>query len=212
MRRFRPRLAAAALGLGCACAAGLALADPVQVPAGVRIPAVLTQMLDSGTAHVGDVFTFKTAKDEKAGDIDVPAGTPGTGRLAVVRPAAGKTPGSLALQADAIDLPDGRTISVNIDSSQPLKGHLSKTHVIPVIVPVPGGIFPGAIRSQSGDMILDSGAAFTVLTVAPREVPAPLLTAPPTVPPTTPPSAAPGASNAVPPPPVPGGSPQPAAS
>jgi hypothetical protein len=180
MRRFK--YAAACAAFACASVVSAALAENIQVPIGVKVQAALAQKIDSGTARVGDTFSFKTTKDAQLGDIDVPVGTLGSGRLAVVTAATGKAHGSLALQADSIELADGRSISVNIDSSQPLKGRLSKKRTIPFIVPLPGVIVPGAVRTTSGDLILDPGTAFQVVTVAPRRVPAPLLTAPPPTP------------------------------
>lgn len=196
MRRFRTLAAVAALAL-TAAAARVALADAIAVPVGVKIPCILTQQLESGMVHVGDPFTFKTTKDVKLGDVDVPADTPGTGRVAIAQPAQGKQPGSLALQADAIDLPDGRTISVNIDTTQTIHGHLAKNHTVPLILP---GLVIGGYRTQTGDMVLDNGTSFGVVTVLPRTLPAPLLTAPPTPEPTGPPE----------PPPAPAGSHSPA--
>ena len=192
----------AAAVFAVAAAAGVAVfADSPNVPLNVKIPVVLTKQVSSGTANVGDEFFFKTVKEEKLGDVDVPAGTPGSGRLADVQPAHGKQHGNLALQADSINLADGSVLWVNIDTSQPPMGHLSKHKNVPFILPVPGAIFPGVIQSSSGDMVLDVGTKFAVYTIAPRVAPAPLLTAPPTPPPTPAPEPSSEASS-VPPAPL----------
>jgi len=181
VRRFR------AAALGFALTAGLvgaALADapPPEIPVGIKVPVVLTGTYSSETAHVGDPFTFKTKMEQKLGDLDVPAGTPGHGRLAVVVKAQGKQHGNLSLQADSIDLP-AHTIWVNIDTDKPPTGRLSKRHTTPVLLPFVGAV----VQTTSGDLVLDSGIPFGVVTILPRRAPAPLLTAPPTPVPSPPP-------------------------
>jgi hypothetical protein len=175
------RSSTAALGL--VLSAGFAAAALAQAPApapaipvGIKVPVVLVGTYTSETAHVGDTFSFKTTKEEKLGDAVVPAGTPGHGRLAVVQKAEGKQHGNLSLQADSIDLPDGRTIWVNIDTDKPPTGRLSKRHTTPVVLPFVGAV----VQTTSGDLVLDSGIPFGVVTILPRRMPAPLLTAPPT--------------------------------
>ncbi len=153
MRRFS--LAAAAVVAAAACA-GVALGSDAPVPVGVNIPVVLTEQVSSETAHVGDAFTYKTSKEVKLGELTVASGTPGHGRLSIAQPAGNGHDGSLWLQADALDLPGGRTLWVNIDPAKRPVGHLSKHN-----------------------LVLDPGAEFTVVTIAPRRAPAPLLTASP---------------------------------
>jgi hypothetical protein len=150
-------------------------AASVTVPTNQFIRVALTQTLTSATAHVGDTFGFATTKDEMLGTLAVPKGTLGHGRLAIVRPAAGREPGVLALQADSIDLPDGDTVWVNIDPNGGPHGRLSDRHVRPGVSPI--GL--GYVTSTSGDMVLDAGATFDVMTIPPRTVPAPLWTATP---------------------------------
>jgi hypothetical protein len=159
------------------------------IPVGVKIPVVLTMQLSSGTAHVGDLFTFKTAKNETLGSVAVPRGTIGSGRVAVVTPAQGKQHGSLALQADSLTLASGETIWVNIDPSAPLTGKLSDKHIRYYVIPLPIGFVPGAFVTASGNIVIDSGSPFRVVTIAPRKGPAPLMTAQPTAAPVATPSA-----------------------
>jgi hypothetical protein len=153
-------------------------AASVTVPTNQFVRVALTQPLTSATAHVGDTFGFVTTKDETLGTLAVPKGTLGHGRLAIVRPAAGREPGVLALQADSIDLPNGDTVWVNIDPNGAPHGHLSDRHVRPGVSPI--GL--GYVTSTSGDMVLDAGATFDVITIPPRTVPAPLWTASPSPP------------------------------
>jgi hypothetical protein len=192
------KLAALAAFATAAAATGTAFGEEQSaIPVGIRIPVVLTQTVTSQTAHVGDTFTFKTSKDEKLGDVEVPAGTPGHGRLAAVTPAQGKKRGNLSLQTDSLDLPNGHIVWVNIDTKKAPVGRLSKRHLVPVLLPVPfvGGIY----QTTSGDLVLDSGIPFGVVTTLPRRAPAPLVTATPS--PT--PSLAPAPPAASPPTPAP---------
>lgn len=158
-----------------------ARAQSLTVPLNVRIPAELTAQITSLTAKVGDTFAFRTTKDEKLGDLDVPAGTLGHGRVAVVSPAHDRQNGTMALQADSIDLSDGRTIWVNVDNAKPMRGHLSNRHTHFAIVPLPIGVVPITRTSLDGNMVLEPGTSFTVVTIAPRPAAAPLMsaTAPP---------------------------------
>jgi hypothetical protein len=152
----------------------------VTVPVDVYVEVELTGRLDSATSHVGDTFGFATTRDVTLGTLAIPKGTPGHGRLAVVQPADAKHQGILALQADSIDLPDGDTVWVNSDPRNPARGHLSDRHRRPIVVPLPIAVLGGGIlTTYSGDMILEQGARFGVLTIPPRTVPAPLLTAQP---------------------------------
>lgn len=164
-----------------------------EYPPGVNIDVALTVPVSSETAHVGDTFSFNTTDEVKLGGIDVPAGTAGHGRLAVVVPAQGDGNGALSLQADSIDLPDGTTVWVNIDTSVAPRGHYSRQHTRTLIIPLPVGIVPVFTHHSQGDMVLDTGTRFRVVTISPRKVPAPLLTAPPTEAP-----AMPAASPAIP--------------
>jgi hypothetical protein len=154
--------------------------------AGTSIDVALTAAITSETAQVGDTFAFKTSQDVKLGDVDVPAGTPGHGRLAVVVAAQGSQNGQLSLQADSIDLPAGPTVWVNIDTSVSPRGHYSQKGTRVIIIPLPVGVVPVFTSKVSGNLILDAGTAFRVVTIPPRKAPAPLLTAPPSAAPAMP--------------------------
>jgi hypothetical protein len=173
-RLFSAVFSVVLVGAGVA-ATHSAYAASVTVPTNQFVRVALTQTLTSATAHVGDTFGFATTKDEMLGTLAVPKGTLGHGRLAVVRPAVGREPGLLALQADSIDLPDGDTVWVNIDPNGGPHGRLADQHVRPGLSPI--GL--GYVTSTSGNMVLDAGATFDVMTIPPRTVPAPLWTATP---------------------------------
>ena len=202
-RLFSAVFALVVAGAGLA-AVRSAYAASVTVPTNQFVRVALTQPLTSATAHVGDTFGFVTTKDEMLGTLAVPKGTPGHGRLAIVRPAAGREPGVLALQADSIDLPDGDTVWVNIDPKGGPHGRLADQHVRPGLSPI--GL--GYVTSSSGDMVLDAGATFDVMTIPPRTVPAPLWTATPP-PPMSMPVPMPIGTPTPPPPPPPTPTPTP---
>lgn len=169
----------AVVAFAVASNAGTASGATLTVPVDVAIPVVLTAAVTSSTAHVGDAFDFKTAKDEKLGAIVVPAGSPGHGRLAVATPAGEHRNGSLSLQADTIDLPDGNAVSVNMDVSKPPRGHLSERTTRWRWIPIVVGVVPVVKTRVRGDLILEAGTGFGVITTMPRSVPAPLVTATP---------------------------------
>lgn len=160
-------------------------AQSAPVPANVRIPVELTQQITSQAAHVGDTFAFKTRADVKFGAFVLPAGSLGHGRIAVLTPAHDHINGTIALQADTIDLPSGESVAVNVDSAAPLRGHYANRHTRVAVLPVLVGIVPSVKTRVDGDLILDPGTPFAVLTTLPRASPAPLLTAPPSVAPTS---------------------------
>jgi hypothetical protein len=159
VRLFSAAAIAAGIVLGSIGSAG---ADSTTYAVGVTFGVVLTQPVTTETAHVGDTFFFKTAEDVKLGDVDLPAGTPGTGRLATAVAATSTTTPQLALQADSLTN-GAETIWVNIDPSVKIKGHYS-TH---------------------RDLVIDPGATFSVLSILPRAKLAPLVTPPPENSPTT---------------------------
>ncbi len=149
-------------------------ADVPTVPIGVTIPTALSATVSSQTAHRGDPFTFVTTQDENLGGVSVPKGTPGVGRIAAVAKAYKGHNGSVSLQADMLQLSGGRTVWVNIGSGA-LRGHYANKHVFPYVVPIPPLIFPGAVFTRTGDLVLDAGTKFAVVTTAPRRALAPLV-------------------------------------
>jgi len=187
VRRSRAAAFAALLAIAAAAAASAqtplpAPAPAAGYPAGVTIDVALSVAVTSETAKVGDTFSFNTTQAVKLGDIDLPAGTPGHGRLAVVVPAQGDQNGSLSLQADSIDPPSGPTIWVNVDLAVTPRGHYSKQSRRVYVLPLPIGILPVVTNKSQGNLVLDTGTAFRVITTPPRREPAPLLTAQPPTP------------------------------
>ena len=177
-KRTVPALASATAGALALGSFSLALAAGLTVPDHVPIVVALTAQVTTLTGKVGDEFDFKTLKDQRLGALLVPAGTPGHGRLARVTAAHDRQNGTMALQADSLDLPSG-TIFVNIDPTEPVRGELAKngTHFEKLPPPSTGAVVEQPQRA--GNIILEPGTSFTVLTTLPRATPAPLLTAAP---------------------------------
>jgi hypothetical protein len=144
----------AALIAACAMfgSIGIAQAETTPYTFGEPVDVVLTAPVSSEIAHVGDQFFFKTISEVKLGDLDVPAGTPGWGRIALAKPSQRGSYGALAMQADVLDL-GAQKVYINVDPT----------------------IRPRAHFSNSGDMVLPSGAAFRVKTIYPRDEDAPLV-------------------------------------
>jgi len=149
-------------------------AAPLDVPQGVSIPVVLTTELTSSAAVPGERFEFRTTAPVTLGSIVVPSRTPGAGRVASVERARRGHNGSLTLQTDELDLADGRRISVDVDR-RGLSGHYATRHVFPFVVPVLPFVAPAALSTRIGDLILDPGADFRVVTVRPRFTEPPLV-------------------------------------
>jgi len=165
VRRFSAAAFAATMVL---VAIGGAAADTSAYQIGVGVDVVLTQPVTSETAQVGDAFYFKTAEEVKLGDVDLPAGTPGTGRLSTVVPATNSSSGQLALQADSLTS-GTQTIWVNIDTTVTPRGHYGNKR----------------------NLVLDPGMKFHVVSILPRSKNAALVTPPPANTPTST-NAAPG--------------------
>jgi hypothetical protein len=134
----------------------------------VKIPVELVTEINSATFDVGDRFEFKTTQDETLGDVVVPKGTLGHGRVSNLVRAENNHNGSVGLQTDSIDLADGTPIWVNIDPKVAVRGHYADKHTR----------FYGVAfgTDYSGNMILDPGSPFGVVTIARRAKPAPLVT------------------------------------
>ena len=138
---------------------------------GVDIPVELVTQINSATFQVGDSFEFKTTRDMNVGGVDIPEGTGGHGRVASVERATNKENGSVAIQADSLDLSDGTPVWVNIDPKAPVQGHLADRRTRFLVV---------AISTDfSGNMVLEPGTPFKVVTISRRAAPAPLITSSP---------------------------------
>jgi len=143
------------------------------VPAGVKLAASLDATLTSGTARVGERFTFSTVGAQRLGTLDVPAGSAGVGRIASVERGRKGHNGALGLQADYVRAPDGSIVWVDMDR-KPLRAHYANRHVIPYVLPILPVIVPGALVTHTGDIVMDAGTRITVVTVAPRRTLPPL--------------------------------------
>ena len=156
------------------------------VPVGVDVPVELITQINSATFNVGDSFAFKTTKQTKLGTLSVPAGTAGHGRISSVDRATNKHDGSISIQVDSIDLADGTPVWVDMNPKSRLEGHLADKHTRFLVVAIS--------TDYSGNMILEPGTPFDVVTIAKRAAPAVLVTESPSTGPS--PIASPAASAA----------------
>ena len=78
----------------------------------VEIPIRLTERLSSQDSRTGQQFGFETIRAVTVGDVLIPAGTKGHGVVRSAQSALGPHAGKLLIEAQSIDLPDGRTIPV----------------------------------------------------------------------------------------------------
>jgi hypothetical protein len=139
-------------------------------PAGLAVDVALVTPLSSGTCSVGDRFEFETTKDVVLGTLVVPKGTRGHGRVANVSRADATHDGTIGIQVDSIDLPDGTIVWVDMDPKAHVGGRLADKHTRIKVLAV--------ATSYSGEMILPQGTPFDVLTIAPRRHPAALADSP----------------------------------
>jgi hypothetical protein len=139
---------------------------PYAPPAGLAVDVALITELNSGTCTVGDRFEFETTKDVTLGTIVVPKGTHGHGRVASVSHADAQHDGTIAIQVDTIDMPDGTVVWVDMDPRAHLGGRLADKHTRIKVLAV--------ATTYSGEMVLPPGTSFDVLTIAPRKHPAAL--------------------------------------
>jgi hypothetical protein len=171
VRTLFPAVVAAALVLGTG--ANVALASHlIDVPPGVLIEAKLDERISSHDAKVGQTFVFETTSEAHVGDITVPVGTLGHGRVEVAEATVGSRPGKLTLALVSIDLPDGRDIPVGFAPGSAVGG-VGK-HVKGAIIPIPlpiGVVFVGG-GSKPSDVVFPQGTLFTAQT-GPASTPLP---------------------------------------
>jgi len=117
-------LAACSRGESMAIPAGSAAAVPASyaLAAGVRVDAVLTNVISSRAAHTGDAFTASVATDvtTTSGRVAIPAGSTIQGTITDVSPAANRrSTGTLTLAISSVTV-RGQTypLDASIDSLQ----------------------------------------------------------------------------------------------
>lgn len=123
-----------------------ASASPVSVPAGTKVGIHLLQTLSSDTATPGQAFTFVAAEPVIVNDrVVIRKGANGTGHVASVTKAHGKSAGKLALEVDSIHSVDGSRIELTGNPSSmhgsAQKGKASTATVVSTILLGPVGLF-----------------------------------------------------------------------
>jgi hypothetical protein len=133
----------------------------VAVAAGIRIPVTMVSSVNSGTAKVGESFTFRTTQTVRAGDVTIPVGTNGRGVVSAVSPAAGTHRGEVTLEPQELDLTTGERVNVQPAGST---NYVARRHVFPFPIPVPGVVVVGGAVNPGGNVTIGPGTNFEVIT------------------------------------------------
>lgn len=151
--------------IACLTALLLAASSPA-VPAGVRIPVALVGAISAASAKPGDTFRFRTTAAVQAGNMTIPAGTPGTGVVAAAHPGQhGLKPSTLHLEPRSLQLADGATIPV-VAAAEDARtlNQTQRTHGIPFPLFIGGGFGFGGVGLKARTVDLADGTRFTVVT------------------------------------------------
>jgi hypothetical protein len=142
MRLFRQSIAAASLTVCCTLTA---LAAAVNLPAGTKLQVHLTSPISSGTATVGQRFTFQASAPVVVNNrVVITKGALGTGHVVRVSKAQGKSAGEITLEFTSIHAADGKSVALTETSSKmgnPEKGKASTATIAATIALGPLGLF-----------------------------------------------------------------------
>jgi hypothetical protein len=83
-----------------------------------RIPVHLTERISSQDARAGDTFGFDTSSSAEVDGQFLPANTHGHGVVLKAQAAKGPKPGVLVLQAQTLDVPGEKQLTVGLDAGQ----------------------------------------------------------------------------------------------
>lgn len=169
--RARALVVAAAIA-GSFAAGDSALGQPSPAASSVTIPVRLTERVSSSDAKAGQRFTFATLHEATVGDVQVPAGTHGHGIVAEARAARWDQAGKITLEVQSLDLPDGRSLPVNVptDASTAPKRDAPKvpslsTGLVPLPLVLHGIVLLGsAVQLLHGrNATFESGTTFSIV-------------------------------------------------
>lgn len=141
----------------------LAIASPAP-PLGIPIHVMTTAEYDTQASSPGEAFTFVTTVPTALGEIDVPAGTPGTGVVVAVVAGQGFRGGSISFVPEYLHLANGRKIAIRALSKN---GHFDER--------VRAHFFPG-VMTTTQNLTVKRGVRFDVVTAdAPPPIPPDIL-------------------------------------
>lgn len=181
INRARALMVTAAIA-GSFAAGGSARGQPSPAPSSVTIPVRLTERVSSSDAKAGQRFTFATIHEATLGDVQVPAGTHGHGVVAEAKAARWDQAGTLTLEVQSLDLPDGRSLPVNVpaDSSPAPKRDAPKipslsTGLVPLPVVLHGIVLLGSAAQllHGRNVTFESGTTFSIVASATAATAAP---------------------------------------
>lgn len=143
MRLFCVSAAVACLALGSALPASAATA--VTVPAGTKVEVRVANPISSGSAKVGQRFTFQAASPVVVNNrVVIAKGAGGAGSVVKVTKAQGKSAGEITLQFSTIHAVDGSLVPLSETSSNKgnaEKGKASTATIAATVVLGPIGLF-----------------------------------------------------------------------
>lgn len=147
----------------------------VTIPGGTQISVHILDRLDSGTANVGDTFTFKTVDDVVVdGYVVVRSGAEGRGTVAKVdRAGRNGHAGSLGLRFDYVNGVDGKQIKLSSEKSDSTgsdaKGRISTATIASVLTLGYAGFFAhNFVRGHN--ITISSDQTFIAYVSAPQRV------------------------------------------
>jgi hypothetical protein len=160
MKRLFMAAAAVCLGLASALPASAAM---VTLPAGTKVSVSLLNGMSSGNVTAGQSFTFQAAAPVVINNrVVIAKGASGTGHVAKVSKARGKSAGELTLQFSNVHAVDGRLVGLTEASSSkgnPEKGKASTATIAATIALGPLGLFAHNMV-KGKDVVIKPGQTF----------------------------------------------------
>jgi hypothetical protein len=160
MRLFCGPIAAMSFALALALPA---LATPVNLPAGTRVPVRLVNSISSGNATVGQRFAFQAAAPVVVDNrVLIAKGASGMGHVVRVQKAQGKSAGEITLEFTSVHAVDGKLVALTEATSKkgnPEKGKASTATIAATIALGPLGLFAHNMV-KGKDVTINSGQVF----------------------------------------------------
>jgi len=112
---------------------------------GTLVKIVMLQTVSTAHCSVGDKFTFRVVDNVMAGSrVAIPAGTTGSGKVSVCKPAhGGRQNGSLKVDFDPILLGDGTQVDVAITRDSVVADANEKNGTAPALEDIANMMVPG---------------------------------------------------------------------
>ncbi|HLW37770.1 MAG TPA: hypothetical protein VKR99_05025 [Candidatus Eremiobacteraceae bacterium] len=138
------------------------------IGAGTLVKIEMLQTVSSAHSKVGDKFAFKVSANVMAGDrVGIPAGTQGSGKVVLARPAhGGRTDGQLRVEFDPLVLADGTKVTLAITQQSLIADQNDKNGTAGAVAEVADMTIPGFFildyLRKGDDITLAAGAPFHI--------------------------------------------------